>query len=652
MSYITFFYIPTLPQLLVLVAPPTIVGIEDTATQLDIVLPLSVDPEGSSTVYTVTVSDKIDLLSASGMGVSGSGTTKLTITGTLGQVDADLATATDTGATPGTDEIAVSANDGSSMGLGDLIPFTVIAPPVITGATVIPDLWNVPSGSDVTVFSDVNSTGGLFVAVTFHDLALVTPADVVAGYPDVSYGQNPFGGASTDVPSALALPLQVSDIVASDTWLSASYSIFNPQNVPLVFAYDMFLTADPATPSSTGPASLGGGLELMIWTDAQDGLSPSSGMPGPLATLSLPTWIDDQLTSANWNVSVGPGGAGTEDVTFALANPIASGSVWLDLSTILTDLGSATIADADGIDASALSSLYLDDIQLGTEFGPGASGSAGFSWSLSQFSIGNSPLDIAAPSAAQVAIGTASPVSGVSLAESAAAPGETFTVQVTDGLFNLSATGTGVTGAGTPSLTIAGSLGQVNSDLATLSSTAETLEGSYDTITIEASDSLGDVAQPQQISESIASTALPDPRSSYLVNMQDGTTLVIYAYSVFLLDGQVTEGLDDPSHPVYVTSPEVSFDGTTMLTTFEPYGASYGKLGADLWMTGLQGLTGASPGPALPLPSVTNDDGNVELLAQMSQTAVGDSGAPPSEPPPMSTVSTEAMALIGAHAPS
>ena len=51
------------------------------------------------------------MLSASGDGVAGSGTTKLTITGSLSQVNAELATLTDTDGTVGSDTITLRAND-------------------------------------------------------------------------------------------------------------------------------------------------------------------------------------------------------------------------------------------------------------------------------------------------------------------------------------------------------------------------------------------------------------------------------------------------------------------------------------------------------------------------------------------------------------
>ncbi len=78
------------------------------------------DPDASATgeIITVTLADARGLLSAStnaiggGGAITGSGTTQLTITGTLAEVDADLTTLADHEKSAGTDTISVTATDG------------------------------------------------------------------------------------------------------------------------------------------------------------------------------------------------------------------------------------------------------------------------------------------------------------------------------------------------------------------------------------------------------------------------------------------------------------------------------------------------------------------------------------------------------------
>ena len=105
------------------------------------------------------------------------------------------------------------------------------------------------------------------------------------------------------------------------------------------------------------------------------------------------------------------------------------------------------------------------------------------------------------PASATVNQGAASPIAGLSLAEIANVAGETFTVTLADTNGLLSATGTGVTGSGTTSLTITGSLATVNSDLATLSDTDATTPS--DTIKLTATDSFNVAAAPQSIAVTV-----------------------------------------------------------------------------------------------------------------------------------------------------
>jgi hypothetical protein len=112
---------------------------------------------------------------------------------------------------------------------------------------------------------------------------------------------------------------------------------------------------------------------------------------------------------------------------------------------------------------------------------------------------------LTAPPSATVNQATATLIAGVNLAEIGNATGETFTVTLKDTTGTLSATGTGVSGSGTTSLTIAGSLATVNSDLATLSDTDAKTPS--DIITLNAVDSFGIAAA----TDSIAVTVTPLP---------------------------------------------------------------------------------------------------------------------------------------------
>ncbi len=116
--------------------------------------------------------------------------------------------------------------------------------------------------------------------------------------------------------------------------------------------------------------------------------------------------------------------------------------------------------------------------------------------------IGSNPI-ITAPASATVIQGQATTITGVSISDSGA---NTFalTLQDTNGL--LRATGTGVSGSGTTSLTLAGTLNQVNSDLATLTDTDGL--SSNDTINLSGYDELSDYATPRSIAITVVACYL------------------------------------------------------------------------------------------------------------------------------------------------
>jgi hypothetical protein len=97
---------------------------------------VSLSEAGSSTgeIFTVTLSDTNGLLSAKGAGVSGSGATKLTISGSLSQVNSDLATLADTDASSAADAINITASDS----LGDTAALAAITVKVNGAATTKP----------------------------------------------------------------------------------------------------------------------------------------------------------------------------------------------------------------------------------------------------------------------------------------------------------------------------------------------------------------------------------------------------------------------------------------------------------------------------------------------------------------------------------
>ena len=111
----------------VITAPPSVVlGVGHTAAITGVSLAEAGAIAGET--FTVKLTDAHGLLSATGTGVSGSGSDALTISGTLAQVNADLATLKDFDATVGSDTISLGVTDSLGKSAASAISITAARP--------------------------------------------------------------------------------------------------------------------------------------------------------------------------------------------------------------------------------------------------------------------------------------------------------------------------------------------------------------------------------------------------------------------------------------------------------------------------------------------------------------------------------------------
>ena len=116
--------------------------------------------------------------------------------------------------------------------------------------------------------------------------------------------------------------------------------------------------------------------------------------------------------------------------------------------------------------------------------------------------VGSNP-SIIAPSTATVIQGEPTTISGVRVTDTGPYDFR-MTLSDTNGL--LSATGTGVSGAGTTSLVLSGTIAQVNADLGTLTDTDANIVN--DTINLAGFDNLDDSADPRSIAVTVVACYL------------------------------------------------------------------------------------------------------------------------------------------------
>ncbi|MBS0558591.1 MAG: hypothetical protein JSR21_00905 [Proteobacteria bacterium] len=421
--------------------------------------------------FTVTVADTHGLLAATGAGVSGSGTSSLTITGSLAQVNADLATLSDTNATAGADNISIGVTDsfGNTGSNTASIAVTPLSPEVsVPGAQTIAQ-GNATPITGITL-SETHSVAGETFTVTLSDTHGLLSA-TGAGVSGSGTTTLTITGSLAQVNSDLAT---LSDTNATTGADNISIGVTDSFGNTGGATADVTVSTLSLSVSVPGPRTINQGNETGI-----GGIALSE--PGSTSDETFTVVLSDAhgLLSAT---GAGVSGSGTSSLTI-------TGS----LAQVNADL--ATLSDTNataGIDNIAVSAS--------DSFGNTGGGTA-------DITVAALTPVLAVPGAQTVHQGSSTAITGVSLSEANNVTGETFTVTLTDTNGLLSASGAGVSGAGTTTLTITGSLAQVNADLATLQDT-DSVAGA-DTITLTAQDSFGNDAASASIG--ITATAASGP---------------------------------------------------------------------------------------------------------------------------------------------
>ena len=483
--------------------------------------------------FTVTLTDTHGLLSASGQGVSGSGTTKLTITGSLEQVNADLATLSDTDPSSGSDPITLTATDSfGNRATTQTIAVTASGGPVLT----------VPSGTQTIALNHATAIAGVSLAEsgsTSDETFTVTLTDT-HGLLSAS-GQGVSGSGTTKLTITGSLEQVNADLATlSDTDPSSGS---DPITLTATDSFGNRATTQTiAVTASGGPVlTVPSGAQTIALNHATAIAGVSLAESGSTGDETFTVTLTDThgLLSASGQ---GVSGSGTTKLTI-------TGS----LEQVNADL--ATLSDTDPSSGSDPITLTAND-----SFGNRAT-----TQTIAVTASGGPVLTV--PSGTQtIALNHATAIAGVSLAESGSTGDETFTVTLTDTHGLLSASGQGVSGSGTTKLTITGSLEQVNADLATLSDT-DPSSGS-DPITLTATDSFGNRATTQTIAVTASGGPVLTVPGAQTIALNHATAIagVSLAESGSTGDETFTVTLTDTHGLLSASGQGVSGSGTTKLT--------------------------------------------------------------------------------------
>lgn len=232
----------------------------------------------------------------------------------------------------------------------------------------------------------------------------------VIAYPNVAYGWNVNGGGPNGRVSPV-LPLGCSDQGNNCMQLKdmpqivsvSNYSI-NAGTVPMDFAYDIWMTPDkyPTNPGADG-------LELMVWTDYANNMDYYLKHNWPLwvsgKSVVTDAYVDGAIRQLTWDVYV----FDPDKQYFGLTNhctvvyvvlhePINSGTIGIDLKEMVDIMAAELGLHPSKWPSLKLENYYLQEIQLGSEFGipgdygifhnPFSSKPAVYSWDLSTLCFG------------------------------------------------------------------------------------------------------------------------------------------------------------------------------------------------------------------------------------------------------------------------
>lgn len=221
---------------------------------------------------------------------------------------------------------------------------------------------------------------------TIH-LDQIKANNYILGYPEVIYGYKPFGMPPSQLTPVLQLPLKLSSV--PNLWLIADFSIDTRSDPSLALdcAYDLWLTKTPK-PNDVHK----GDIELMIWSYHRN-LKPA-GSPLDSSRVELTTWVNGQKTQMYWIAYLSGDSATPGSILVSFMpdqtpedradNPaFSSVNLGVNLRDVLTQL-TRVVNSNIGWDTDSLQSLYLNDVELGTEFGTHAD-HAYFTWNLNRF---------------------------------------------------------------------------------------------------------------------------------------------------------------------------------------------------------------------------------------------------------------------------
>ena len=439
-----------------------------------------------------------------GAGISNNDTTSVTVSGDIVQLDAALATLTDTDTVAPSDVIGITATDSlGGTAVAASIAVSVTSAPVIVAPTAATVGVNQPSPVGIITLSEPGSAPTATFDVTIADTngllaATVSGANAVGGSGTTSLT---IDGTLTDINATLLTLKDTDHSTAPDTITVNATDQANASATPASVAVTV---ASPPVLTAPGSAILGQNYPTRI-----DGVSLAETNAGATETFTV------VLRDTTGLISVGNNFGGT-----VTGNGSTSVTVSGTLGQVADNLQNELAVTESSITSDALTVNATDGF-----------GNVSSQQTIS-LTVNGTPV-ITAPANETAGVSKPLAINGVSLVETGNTTNETFfmTLADTNGLLSVTSNplGAGIGGAGTTTLGIDGSLAQVNAAVANLSDTDATL--APDTITVNATDSLdntsgvGNAAAQQSIAVAVVNGPVIEVQGTQVIGVNKSATI-------------------------------------------------------------------------------------------------------------------------------
>ena len=491
--------------------PATATVNEDTAFAFTGANTISV-ADAQANVVQVVLTVGNGTLSAAGPGtVVGSGTASVTITGTQANINASLATLAYQGVLNynGADTLTVVSTDAGGMTDSDGVAITVN--PVNDAPTA-----SAPASYNATEQTLLNLAGTLSVGDVDAGAGTVSvTVSVVSGQINAGAGGTGavVAGSTTSTVTITGTLAQVANVLAGNAGATIGY--FNASDVPpatdtLTLSINdggntgaggalnasanstINVAAVNDGPTATAPAAAYAATEQVSLSLASPFLTVfdvDSLGAAETVTLSVVSGTLDATAGAT-GVTIGGGGTGTLTFTGTIAQ----------LNSLLTGGGGSTLTYVINSDSPPATDTLTIAINDGGNSGSGGALNASASSTINITAVNDAPVNTV-PVSITVTEDVASALTGISIADADAGAGNVLvTLSVPSGTL-AAVTGGGVTvgGSGTGTVTLAGTIADINAFIAASSVTFTTAANATAAVTLTVTtDDQGNSPAPAQ----------------------------------------------------------------------------------------------------------------------------------------------------------